>query len=98
MRIITAFTLQNSGGLDKGTAATLTAAFWVASIKMGKPLSPKQRQLDWSSETNTLKINLLQDREGYNGFEYADEKPLTRRIQWCVDPSSIFIFGGIFEQ
>ena len=42
MRIITAFTLQNSGRSDKGTVATLAAAFWVASIEMGKPLSPEQ--------------------------------------------------------
>ena len=42
MRIITAFALQNSGGSDEGTAATLAAAFWVASIEMGKPLTPEQ--------------------------------------------------------
>jgi len=27
--------------------------------------------------------NLLRDREGYDGFEYTDEKLSTRRIQWC---------------
>ena len=42
MRIITAFTLHNTGGSDEGTAFTLAAAFWVASIEMGKPLSPEQ--------------------------------------------------------
>ena len=31
-------------------------------------------QLDWLSETDTLKINLPRDREGYDGFEYTDEK------------------------
>ena len=40
-------------------------------------------QLDWPSETDTLKINLPRDREGYVGFEYTDEKLSTRRIQWC---------------
>ena len=42
MCVITAPTLHNSGGSDEGTAATLTAAFWAASIQMGKLLSPKQ--------------------------------------------------------
>ena len=54
--------------------------------------------MDWPSETDKLKINLLRDREGYGGFEYTDEKPSTRRVQWRVNPSSIFIFWGIFEQ
>ena len=40
--MITALTLHNSGGSDEGTATTLAAAFWAASIEMGKPLSPKQ--------------------------------------------------------
>ena len=31
-------------------------------------------QLDWPSETDTLKINLPLDQEGYDGFEYTDEK------------------------
>ena len=55
-------------------------------------------QLDWPSETDTLKINLPRDREGYNGFEYTDEKLSMRRIHWCVNTNSIFIFWCIFEQ
>ena len=50
-------------------------------------------QLDWSSETETLKINFPQDREGYDRFEYTYEKLSTRHIEWCGDQSSIFIFG-----
>ena len=53
----------------------------------------KNIQLDWSSETDTLKTNLPRDQEGYDGFEYTDEILLTRRIQWCVDSRSTFIFG-----
>ena len=40
MHVITALTLHNSGGSDNGTAATLVAAFWAASIEMGNPLPP----------------------------------------------------------
>ena len=54
--------------------------------------------LNWLSEMDTLKINLLWGREGYGGFEYTDEKLSARRIQLCRDLSSIFIFGGIFEE
>ena len=54
--------------------------------------------LDWPSETDTLKINLPRDREGYNGFEYTDEKLSTRRIHCCGVPSSVFIFRGIFGE
>ena len=50
-------------------------------------------QLDWPPEMDTLKINLPRDQEGYGGFEYTDEKLSTRRIQWCGEPSSIFVFG-----
>ena len=57
-----------------------------------------QMQLDWPSETDTLKINLPQDREGYDGFEYTDEKLSARRIHWCGEPSSILVFGSIFEE
>ena len=49
--------------------------------------------LDWPSETNTLNINLPQDREVYGGFEYTDENLSTGRIHWFGEPSSIFIFG-----
>ena len=52
-------------------------------------------QLDWTSETDTLKINLPQDREGYDGSETTYEKLSARRIQLCGDPSSIFIFWAI---
>ena len=31
-------------------------------------------QLDWPSETDTLNVNLPRDREGYDRFEYTDEK------------------------
>ena len=55
-------------------------------------------QLDWPSETDTLNINLSQDREDYGGFEYTNENLSARRIQLCRNPSSIFIFGGIFEE
>ena len=52
MRAITALTLHNSGGSDEGTAATLAAAFWVASIEMGKPLSSEQ--LGYGSPSESL--------------------------------------------
>ena len=39
-------------------------------------------ELDWPSETDALNINVPRDREGYDGFEYTDEKLSTRRIQW----------------
>ena len=37
-------------------------------------------QLDWPSETDTLKNILPRDQEGYDGFEYTDKKLSTRRI------------------
>ena len=52
MRTITALTLHNSGGSDEGTAATLAAAFWVASIEIAKPLSSKQ--LGYGSPSESL--------------------------------------------
>ena len=55
-------------------------------------------QLDWSSETDTLKINLPRDREGYDGSKITYEKLSARRTHLCRDPSSIFVFGGIFEE
>ena len=55
-------------------------------------------QLDWPSETDTLKINLSQYQEGYDRFEYTYKKLSARRIQWCGDPSFIFTFWGIFEE
>ena len=58
--------------------------------------SEEELQLDWSSCAATLKINSPRDQEGYDWFEYKDEKLLTRRIQRCTAPSSIF--WGIFEQ
>ena len=55
-------------------------------------LEPQGLQLDWPSETDTLKINLPRDREGYDKFEYTDEKLSTRCIHWCEELSCIFIF------
>ena len=52
-------------------------------------------QLDWPSETDTLKINLPRDWEGYDRFEYTDEKLSTRRIHWYGEPSSVFIFWRV---
>ena len=40
-------------------------------------------QLDWTSCADTQKINLSRDQEGYNGFEYTDEKLSARHIQLC---------------
>ena len=37
------------------------------------------------------------DQEGYDRFEYTDEKLSTRRFHLCVDSISIFIFWGTFE-
>ena len=34
----------------------------------------------------------------YYYFGYMDEKLSMRRIHWCVNTSSMFIFGDIFEQ
>ena len=42
------------------------------------------------------KINLQRDQEGYDGFEYTDEKLSTRRIQWCGLKFYIFFFGELF--
>ena len=35
---------------------------------------------------------LPRDREGYDGFNYTDEKLSTRRIQWCGLKNYIFFF------
>ena len=43
-------------------------------------------QLDWPSETDTLKFNLQRDREGCDGSETTYKKLSTRRIQLCGDP------------
>ena len=53
-------------------------------------LHGKTIQLDWTPCADTQRINLPRDQEGYDGFKYTNEKLSTRRIQWCVDPSSIF--------
>ena len=58
--------------------------------------TPKRVQLDLTSCADTQQINLRQDREGYDGFEYTDEKLSTRRIQIFGDPSSIFYFLRYF--
>ena len=42
------------------------------------------------------KNNLPRDREGYDGFEYTDEKLSTRRIHWCGVIFYIFFFGELF--
>ena len=55
-------------------------------------------QLDWLSETDTLNMILLLDQEGSDRFEYTYEKLSARRIQWCGDPTSIFIFWSCFEE
>ena len=55
-------------------------------------------QLGWTCCAGTHKINLPWGREGYDAFEYTDEKLWTRHIHMCVDPNSIYIFGGIFKQ
>ena len=52
-------------------------------------------QLDWTSCAGTQQINLLRDREGYAGFEHSDDKPSTRRIQWCGAQFYIFIFWRV---
>ena len=84
-------------GLPICTYTLITMAVTKAAQKPWHFRLAEVLQLDWPSETDTLKINLPRDREGYDGFEYMDEKLLTRRIQWCVDSSSVFfIFGGIF--
>ena len=54
-------------------------------------ITPVFLQLDWMSCADTHKINLSRDQEGYNRFEYTDEKLLARRIQLCLGHfSSIF--------
>ena len=40
-------------------------------------------QLDWTSCAETHKINFPRDQEGYDGFEYTDEKLSTRRITYA---------------
>ena len=42
---------------------------------------------------HTQKISLPRDQEGYDRFEYTDEKLSTRRI-----PQALFLFFGIFEK
>ena len=53
-------------------------------------------QLDWPSETVTLKLNFPRDREGYGRFKTTNEKLSLRRIHWCGGPSFIFIFWQLF--
>ena len=53
-------------------------------------------QLDWPSETDTLKINLPRDREGYDGFEYTDEQLLTRVIH--LRRAELNLLGTFEEQ
>ena len=67
-------------------------------MRTAKGLSSKTTQLDWKSCADTHKINLPRDQEGYDGFEYTDEKLSTRRIQWCVDPSSIIAIWEVSSQ
>ena len=52
-------------------------------------------QLDWPSETDTQKINLLRDRDGYDKSGTTSEKLLLRRIVWCEYPSSVFVFWRV---
>ena len=53
-------------------------------------------QLGWTFCAETHKINLPQDQEGYNGFEYTDEKLSTRRIHWCRIKFYIFYYWREF--
>ena len=55
----------------------------VALSSLGRIDFLEKVQLDWTSCADTHKINLPRDREGYDGFEYTDEKLSTRRIHWC---------------
>ena len=61
-------------------------------IFLNKESTKLSLQLVWPQEMATLKINLPRDQEGYDRFEYTDEKLLARRIYFCGEPSSIFIF------
>ena len=54
-------------------------------------------QLDWTSCADTNKINLPQDEEGYDRFEYSDEKLSTRRIQWC-GVCILFFWGVVLKK
>ena len=58
----------------------------------------KITQLDWTSCADTQKNHLPRDQEGYGGFEYTDEKLLTRRIHcwWWRATIIIFFFGELF--
>ena len=49
-------------------------------------------QLDWTSCVDTQKNNLPRGREGYDGFEYTDEKLSTKHIHWCGLKFYIFFF------
>ena len=74
---------------------------YVRSVKIAKKAIFIENiciQLDWPPETDTLEINLPRDQEGYDGFEYTKEKLSTRRIHWYRGSSSIFSFGGVFEE
>ena len=54
-------------------------------------------QLDWPSETDTLKINLPRDREGYNRFEYKYvQKALDEAHPMVWGPKLHFYFLGYF--
>ena len=48
-------------------------------------------------QTHT-KINLPWDREGYGGFEYADEKLSARRIQWCAKKLYLLFWRVILKK
>ena len=52
--------------------------------------------MDWPSETDTLKINLPRDREGYDGFEYG-WKALDEAHQMVRGSKLHFIFLGILN-
>ena len=52
-------------------------------------------QLDWPSETATLRIDLPQDRKGYNGFEYG-RKALDEAHLLVRGKKHIFFFGELF--
>ena len=51
-------------------------------------------QLDWTPCVDTYKINLPQDREGYDRFEYTEEQLLMRRIHWWCEKIIISFWGS----
>ena len=69
---------------------------WRDENEQGRRSTTGWLQLDWPSETDTLKIDLPRDRNGCDRFECADKKLSTRRTHWCGDPSFIFIFWRVF--